>query len=279
MFAKLLKYNFKDTKRIGIPILICLLGITVLGCVDLGVMISYNKGGTDGSVLSAIFNMLLMLGMMLVVLSLIFAVLVMLLFICVNFYKNLVSDEGYLTFTLPVKADDILLSKVVNGIIWLAIVVISVVISACALIMSASYFSGGNAFLMFDEIGRFFGILFEEYKACYVIVTIIMAILAIVVYAISNLLLYYMAIFMGSVVARKNKVLAAIGLVYGFNIVYGIVQNIAFFVFAASVFNSAVPALSYVNIFLAIIIVCSILFSVLFWCLTKYMMEKKLNLA
>ena len=59
MFAKLLKYNFKDTKRIGIPILICLLGITVLGCVDLGVMISYNKGGTDGSVLSAIFNMLL----------------------------------------------------------------------------------------------------------------------------------------------------------------------------------------------------------------------------
>ena len=279
MFAKLLKYNFKDTKRIGIPILICLLGITVLGCADIGVLISYNKSGADGSTFSVLFNMLLSLGMALVIISLIFAVLVMMLFICVNFYKNLVSDEGYLTFTLPVKSEDILLAKIVNGIIWLAIVLVSVIVSAVLLFMSASYFSDGNAFIIFENAGEFFRSLFSKYDSFYVIITIIMAVIAIAVYAISNLMLYFMAIFMGSVVAKKNKVLASIGLVYGFNIVYGMVQNIAAIVIIASVSQPALPVLSYINILLAIVIIFSLLFCILFWCLTKYMMDKKLNLA
>ena len=36
---------------------------------------------------------------------------------CVRYYKNFFTDEGYLTFTLPVKKTDLLLSKVVSSVI------------------------------------------------------------------------------------------------------------------------------------------------------------------
>lgn len=40
------------------------------------------------------------------------------IFMMVRIYRNMFSDEGYLTFTLPVKNGDVLNSKILTGAIW-----------------------------------------------------------------------------------------------------------------------------------------------------------------
>lgn len=42
----------------------------------------------------------------------------MMVFMMVHFYKNLVTDEGYLTFTLPVSPANILCSKLFTAFVW-----------------------------------------------------------------------------------------------------------------------------------------------------------------
>lgn len=50
----------------------------------------------------------------------------------IRFYKNMVSDEGYLTFTLPVKVWELVLSKFLVAFSWQ---IISVVLSALSLFL------------------------------------------------------------------------------------------------------------------------------------------------
>lgn len=42
----------------------------------------------------------------------------------VRFYKNMVTDEGYLTFTLPVKVEELVLSKFIVAFVWQIITVV-----------------------------------------------------------------------------------------------------------------------------------------------------------
>ena len=51
------------------------------------------------------------------------------LLIYIRFYKHFFSDEGYLTFTLPVKRRTLFTSKVLNGVIWQALTVVVVIAS------------------------------------------------------------------------------------------------------------------------------------------------------
>lgn len=47
----------------------------------------------------------------------------------VRFYKNMVSDEGYLTFTLPAKVEELVLAKFLVAILWQIITVVLSIVS------------------------------------------------------------------------------------------------------------------------------------------------------
>lgn len=42
----------------------------------------------------------------------------------IRFYKNMVTDEGYLTFTLPVKVEELVLSKFIVAFLWQIITIV-----------------------------------------------------------------------------------------------------------------------------------------------------------
>ena len=65
------------------------------------------------------------------VLSLFTACAVTLIFVFIRYYKNFFTDEGYLTFTLPVKRSTLLNAKTVNAMIW-GLLLIAFII-ACAI--------------------------------------------------------------------------------------------------------------------------------------------------
>ena len=46
---------------------------------------------------------------------------VTLIFLVIRYYRNLYTAEGYLTFTLPVHTDLIVLSKVITGSVWMCL--------------------------------------------------------------------------------------------------------------------------------------------------------------
>ena len=121
MLKKLLKYEFYATGRYLLPLLAVLivasaaagLSIRVLGTPD---------AGRAASVFAAIFVVLFFLSVMALA-----AVTVVV--IVYRFYKNLLGSEGYLMHTLPVTLHQLIWSKLIAAVVWMAVT--SVCIYGC----------------------------------------------------------------------------------------------------------------------------------------------------
>jgi len=105
MLGKLLKYEFKATARTLLPLYAALLIISVISNLLL------HSDFQIASVISiTVFGALLM------------AVFIVTLILMIQrFYRNLLSDEGYLMFTLPVKTNRLIFSKMIVTFVWFLI--------------------------------------------------------------------------------------------------------------------------------------------------------------
>lgn len=128
MLGKLVKYDLKY----GMRIFIVLHAILVTACI-LGRFLFMNqldfslKAETYLSPLILFFSLFLLLFT-----GVGFGINILLV---VRFYKNLYTDEGYLTWTLPATAPQQLWAKIISGVIW---EVSSVLISAASLMILVS---------------------------------------------------------------------------------------------------------------------------------------------
>ncbi len=286
MLAKLLKYDFRSLKRFGVPIIIALLVATVLGTINMLTLVyQIEKMTTDDAMfLRTLITTASSVMMVLIFVAIAAAVTGMQVLICVDFYKSLVSDEGYLTFTLPVKAQDILRSKLINASLW-SFIIGGASILAMGIMIAAGIIPmvGWRGFLDILEsiVMLDWSAFFANWEWEAVLLLLLGGLLALISF-VNTQLLYFAAIFFASVIARKHKVLAAIGCVYGVNMIYSLFSGIAMPII--SVFSSIVGIgtdnpLLVMN--LTLLIGCILLtgLNILFYYLTKYMMEKKLNLA
>ena len=201
----------------------------------------------------------------------------------VRFYKNLYTDQGYLTFTLPVKRQSILNSKVFLG--FIATMATGLVLGINSIIMTLIGFREvifSKEFL--DEIK----IIIDEIAAYeYNYFIIIYLVEALVIFALLSLvgwLFNYGCISVASVIVKKAKILVAIAIYYGATSILGFILTI-FYLFGLtsmmSVFSSLseLAMLGSIALFILIVIfilcaACAIFYYVNYWCL-----HKKLNLA
>ena len=109
MLGKLIKHEFRATARIMWPVLAALLVLGVLGNVSTRLLSTTSNG---------LVNVLASL----VMVAFVFAVMgvsILALVLMVNRFKtNLLSDEGYLMFTLPVNVHSLVWSKIIVSVIW-----------------------------------------------------------------------------------------------------------------------------------------------------------------
>ena len=109
MLGKLIKYEFKATGRTFLPLYGAILVVALLnrflGRNTQGVFEELNKLG-DFTVM-ALVALFIALGVITIVATI------------QRFQKNLLSDEGYLMFTLPVKTRSLILSKMIVAIVWI----------------------------------------------------------------------------------------------------------------------------------------------------------------
>jgi hypothetical protein len=105
MLGKLIKYEFKATARL---FLYAYLAIIVLAAVNL---VLEKASGSDVTIFEGIFGGLFAL-------AIIAVSVITLVVIVVRYYRNLLGNEGYLMFTLPVKTHSLILSKLIVGFVW-----------------------------------------------------------------------------------------------------------------------------------------------------------------
>ena len=118
MLGKLLKHELKATSRLLIPLYLILIGISFLNRIMLSLQ--------DFNWMMKFISNLLTTGFLFILVA-VFAVTVVLMI--TRFYKNLIGDEGYLMFTLPVKPNQLITSKLIISIFWIIIGIASVIVT------------------------------------------------------------------------------------------------------------------------------------------------------
>lgn len=268
MLGKLMKHELRATARIMLPLYVLLLVSAALFALTMFLAENYE---------------ILALSVFLGIISTVFAVTMIGAGVCTvaltvyRFYKNLMTDEGYLMFTLPATVDQLLWAKLLCALIW----------SACttAAELVAGLIASSNFFLR-DELSFFFGAWDEldVFSTGQWISFGVQTVAALILSVFCSYLLFYAAIALGHSFAN-HKVLLSV--VFYFAFTFGL-QTIGSFasVFGIVYLDSATPAFfedanaaAIAQAVLLGALILSALLSAIFYVLTRQLLKRRLNLA
>lgn len=140
MLGKLMKYEWKNIWRAGTLMLLGMFVVTVIGCVVLrmpGGLVAEIADGNDINAAQSWFVVSSFVAtLILYVIMLLASTWGMLIFLGIRFYRSMYTDEGYLSHTLPVTANQLFLSKVLVSGAWYLFLTIGIGISVMALVVS-----------------------------------------------------------------------------------------------------------------------------------------------
>ncbi|MBQ5355425.1 MAG: hypothetical protein IIU08_06100 [Clostridia bacterium] len=211
MFLKLFKHDWKSLSRWLVPVLIGIGGAAVLGFINALVLGATGSGNTDGRTKEALLFSTFT-GTALIAMALAAALTVIAVLIFVKFYKSMVTDEAYLTFTLPVSAGRLIGAKFLSAALW-TVIGAAAVFAAWIVILSGIWITGGST--LRGEVGEITRDLFDMIWENPQIMIPMFA------YALTGAVRVWFqvtcAILFGASVVRKNKALAAVGMVLAVN--------------------------------------------------------------
>lgn len=147
MVKKLLKYELMATGRLYLPLYLVMLIFAVLGRLSLWRVPWHITAGEDvvgwtnfrvsveaEGFLRELLSFLLTMVLLLYVLVVLGALVVHFIITLQRFWKNLMGDEGYLMFTLPVTPGELLWSKALSTFLWSLLTILMVILSVVILI-------------------------------------------------------------------------------------------------------------------------------------------------
>lgn len=276
MLSKLLKYDLRAIFKYWWIVALSSACLSVVGGISLKVFLS--SAFAQEAPLIAI---LAFLGLILTVIGLSAFLIATEIFIYVRFYQNLFSDEGYLTFTLPVRRRDILNSKIISGLLVNFITVILLVAEIFGILIIG--LDHDTVYTVSESVGMFVRNAFQLMGA-WSAVYIIEAILAILLLSVITYLLTLICITFAAVVAKKHKVFAAIGFYYITNAVISFVGQIGFMLGSISLAGilEKIPEESYfgvLSLMILSLVLCVGAISIALYSIEHYLLDRKLNLS
>lgn len=288
MFGKLMKYENRKLSKYMLP----LFAASTVASVVMALMLWLFIGTTETSPDENFLSILLLMG------SMILAFVMWMVIVAANsgsyillgvrFYKNFISDEGYLTFTLPVTAGQLLGSKTLSAFIWrilsTVVFIINMIIVCLGFILPMSDKLNDD---LLADLKFTFAVLgdamAEAFTAGEVVMLVISLIFFVIVMELLNLGVLYLAITLGGVMAQKHKALAGIGLYMVLNTVISTVVQIVYSIFSAlAMFTdgmSGEPSLFAISLFLLISAALCTAFTCIIYFIIRYLLGNKLNLA
>ncbi|MBE7064417.1 MAG: hypothetical protein E7384_01205 [Ruminococcaceae bacterium] len=279
MLGKLFKYDFKSMIRFWWIAALAVTGLSVVGGF------AFTAINSDKNLPGSVYVVLYMVLMLIYFAFIAFGILSV-VSIFVRFYKNFFSDEGYLTFTLPVKKTHLLNSKILSAtlleIITGAVIYANIFIIIC-ITFAKDIFTTQFINEFIDGITEIFAEATVS-DIVYLVVWFIEICAILLLSSLFSLLLLYLCITLGSIITKKARVVVAIA------IYYGVVNVLTFIIYILLLFGiesaviwisdipEAVGPLILTLIFFAIILLMSAI-CMLMYTLEYRMLDKKLNLS
>ena len=293
MLRKLFKHDFYALSRLLIPTNLAVLVATIFASLGFAYTIRNSFGGATEGVFFDMLQIIvtLLMGLMFVA---IFAAYFFIAFVIFHrFYSHFIGNEGYLTFTLPVKTSQLLWSKILSAMLWLIISAVVGIICFFLFILFGTAEIGIINVDVLRVIGEGFAALREIYVG-EITVFIILTVIVSVVGSVSGILQIYLSLVMGGVVSQKHKLAAGIGFYFLLNLVVGtITSTLQTFIMVPWMQTDVLDSINYgnnaqegisavfgtlVNPILIYSIVVAAVLSVGYYCLTHYLLKNKLNL-
>lgn len=275
MLKKLLKYDFKSVLRFWWIAALSTVGLALVGGWSWSVFEKDKELPQMLYVVATLAAIIAVLG------GVAFAIMTVILLFS-RFYKNFFTDEGYLTFTLPVKRSSLLNSKLIVSVATVLmtgfVIIIDLIIAFFAAFPKTVFVKE-----FWEDIIRAIENYFEKYGG-YAVYFIVQAIVSAILTVVISVLFAFCCITIASIIAKKAKVITAIIIYYVANstVIFGLVMYNLF------AMETLVDWLDSVPIYLenptaVLMSLCKILFSGIF-CAVLYsfqywMLDKKLNLS
>lgn len=255
MLGKLLKYELKASARTFLPLYLALIVVSIVAGIS-GNTNSVLAQGISGFVIGGLFISLFVATIMVIV---------------QRFNKNLLQDEGYLMFTLPVSSKKLILSKSLSSCIYgiLSFITAMIVI----IIISASV--GGLQ--IFKGLAEGVGYVFSHMTFGY-LMDVVFILLAMLLGFLTFILIIYFVLSIGQLpVFNKHRKLASFITFFVVYILLSILQSfIPTEIFAPQYLTEVQHFYSNPNVLISfgfeIVAVLAFFFG------TSYILDNKLNL-
>ncbi len=287
MFAKLLKHEWKANSGLRGLVTLAALGSGGLGTMVLRVRVNYGEAlGNSENVLLNMLLVSLSMGLLFALVALCLYAVGVQFILLYRFYKHKFTDEGYLTFTLPVSVTQIFWSSFVNMVIWLAISLVTVFTVIFLVILFGTAEQGlvnTEIFQIVEQILTWISIadwesMAEVFGPGYDVAGIFY-LLQMLITPFYALIVPMACITVGAVLAKKHKILAAVGVYYGLNMVVSIASSMMTMI--PSIFFTFNPNSDGSGYFLTVTLLSFLLtagITVGGYFVTTYLMKHKLNL-
>lgn len=267
MLGKLLKYELKATSRVFIPLYIAILIVSIVNGLSLNLEI-LNIQGLATIILMCLFISLFVITIVVTI---------------QRFNKNLLKDEGYLMFTLPVSSKHLVLSKYLTSLIWTFLSFVVAFLSFTIIFMIPTY-----KYFDFSYFINEFNLLFSNMLNLNILGQFLKIILLMIISYTIFIFNVYLALSVGQlpIFNRFRNVSSFIGFLV-INLLISYAQNIvSLFVNDASVNIEAIDNINYainsvtsiVSKGLNIAIVINLIIILVLFFATTYILDKKLNL-
>lgn len=274
MFAKLLKHEWKSVSRLLGIFSLAALGVGVLATVSLRLILYFGERAvineTQTLLLVPVFALLLVFSFLALIVYLVGTE----FFLIYRFYKNKFTDEGYLTFTLPVSAHKIVLSSWLNMLIWFVIcAAVFFLCMFCVVVVGTAQQGFINTELLRETD---MGFLYTLYKDLFGEGYLVISSIASVAGFLASPMIIMGCITLGAVMAKKHKILMSIAIYYIYSMILGIGTSVISSLMMMGVFRGDMVTSMYISSIGSLVLVVAS--AVIGYFLTVHLMQKKLNL-
>ncbi len=266
MLGKLMKYEWKATARLFLPF---------YGTVLLFALINRLFFQLGGSKITSILALPAGFSMVIYIMAIIATFVLTVAVMIQRFYKNLLGDEGYLMFTLPVKPETHILAKLLVSAAWIVISVITVILSLIAMLAREGFYA--EVLKAVDAFFKWNAPFNKGAMLTWFVITMIVSLFA-------GILIIYAAVALGQLFSR-HKLAASFGAFIVINIasqvLSGILLAICYAVdpqaFAVNAANT-IPSNAFLNTIFWGSLVLNIIMGIGCYIITHVILNRKLNL-
>ena len=287
MLGKLMKYEFKATSRLLVPMY---LAVIVFSFVN-RLFLSIPEQNIQNDIISGLLNVIrvtFILGLVLLIFASFFVTFIIMIR---RFYTNLLCDEGYLMHTLPVKPYQHIFSKLFVSVVWNLVNFLVIILSLFILLATPVRLDN-----MYNDLHYLFAMMQSEFSSIGVIFStadivlyVVEILLLLIVSSMSGNLLMYASMSFGHLFNRR-RVLYSVAGYLGLSFIVQFITSIGTYLITAICFvvNDSGGdimigfledhTLLFFHGTLWVGIISGILFALIYYFITHFVMKKRLNL-